>query len=451
MATILSMPKWGLSMKTGLVVEWLKRPGDPVQQGEAIVQIESEKATNDVEAPVTGTLRSIVVPEGESTDVSEPIAVITAPGEELSDEQVAVLLREDAEMRRQKAADLMRPRATAKTAATATRAAVRAPVSTGGRINASPAARRLAQELGVDLATIVGTGPGGMIGREDVQRAAEEAKTVPSEEVEEKDVDVGGIAAHCLIAGPVNAPHVVFVHGLGGSFATWSLNLAAFADQFRICALDLVGAGSSAKPATDYSVPTLAEFLAHFLDALGPDWQRVSIVGHSLGGAVALAFAGSYPQRIERLVLVDSAGLGSEIDRIVLDLMRSEPTRENLRTELTHFFAQPGLVQHALVDQLYQQRTQPGAHEALVATSNAAFGDGQQRIDLRDTLAGLNIPVLVVWGDADAVIPVAHTQEAKRAPHSRLEVFAGSGHCPHIERADAFNQLVQSFFVEANP
>ncbi len=431
MATILSMPKWGLSMKTGLVVEWLKRPGDPVQQGEAIVQIESEKATNDVEAPVTGTLRSIVVPEGESTDVSEPIAVITAPGEELSDEQVAVLLREDAEMRRQKAADLMRPRATAKTPATATRAAVRAPVSTGGRVNASPAARRLAQDLGVDLATIIGTGP--------------------SEEVEEKDVDVGGIAAHCLIAGPVNAPHVVFVHGLGGSFATWSLNLAAFADQFRICALDLVGAGSSAKPATDYSVPTLAEFLAHFLDALGPDWQRVSIVGHSLGGAVALAFAGSYPQRIERLVLVDSAGLGSEIDRIVLDLMRSEPTRENLRTELTHFFAQPGLVQHALVDQLYQQRTQPGAHEALVATSNAAFGDGQQRIDLRDTLAGLNIPVLVVWGDADAVIPVAHTQEAKRAPHSRLEVFAGSGHCPHIERADAFNQLVQSFLVEANP
>lgn len=286
-----------------------------------------------------------------------------------------------------------------------------------------------------------------MIGREDVQRAAEEAKAALSEEAEEKDVDVGGIAAHCLIAGPVNAPHVVFVHGLGGSIATWSLNLPAFAGQFRICALDFVGAGSSAKTTTDYSVPALAEFLARFLDALGPDWQRVSIVGHSLGGAVALTFAGNYPQRIERLVLADSAGLGPEIDRTVLALMRSEPTRENLRTELTHFFAQPGLVQQALVDQLYQQRTQPGAYEALVATSDAAFGDGQQHIDLRDTLVGLNIPVLVVWGDADAVIPVAHAQEAKRAPQSRLEVFAGSGHCPHIERADAFNQLVLSFLV----
>ncbi len=446
MATILGMPKWGLAMKTGLVVAWLKRPGEAVRQGEPIVQIESEKASNEVEAPTTGIVRSLVVAEGQDAPVGAALAVIVAPGEELSDEQVAALIREDAEIKRQKV--LTSQQAGAKAPATGMRASVRAPASTGGRVNASPAARRLAQELGVDLSAVIGTGPGGMIGREDVQRAAEKAKAGPSEEAEEKDIDVSGITTHCLIAGPVNAPHVVFVHGLGGSLATWSLNLPAFAGQFRICALDLVGAGSSAKPSTDYSVPALAEFLARFLDALGPDWQRVSIIGHSLGGALALAFAGSYPQRVERLVLVDSAGLGPEIDRTVLDLVRSEPTRESLRTELTHFFARPGLVQQALVDQLYQQRTQPGAHKALVATSNAAFGDGQQRIDLRDTLAGLSGPVLVVWGDSDAVIPVAHAQEARRAPRSRLEVFAGSGHCPHIEQADTFNQLVQSFLEE---
>jgi pimeloyl-ACP methyl ester carboxylesterase len=443
------MPKWGLSMKSGLVVEWLKRQGESVQEGEPLVQIESEKATNDVEAPATGTLRSIVVPEGESTDVSEPIAVIAAPGEELSDEQVAALLREDAEMRRQKAEALMRPRATAKAPATGTRASVRAPVSTGGRVNASPAARRLAQELGIDLATIVGTGPGGMIGREDVQRAAEEAKATPAEEAEEKDVDVGGIAAHCLIAGPVNAPHVVFVHGLGGSFATWSLNLPAFAGQFRICALDLVGAGSSAKPATDYSVPVLAEFLARFLDALGPDWQRVSLVGHSLGGAVALTFAGSYPQRVERLVLVDSAGLGPEIDRRVLALVHAEPTPEHIREELALFFANPKLVQQALVEQLYQQRMQPGAREALQATADAAFSGGQQRIDLRETLTKLPQPVLVIWGATDAVIPAAHAQLAQQAQQGRLVVLANCGHCPHIERSDEFNQTVLAFLSES--
>lgn len=446
MATIVSMPKWGLAMKTGLVVEWLKHPGDAVQQGEPVVEIESEKATNEVEAPATGFLRWLEVAEGQHALVGAALAVIVAPGEDLSDEQVTTLIREDTEIKRQKAEALNKQPA-GKAAGARNQPPSRAPVSAGGRVNASPAARRLAQELGVDLAALVGTGPGGMIGREDVQRAAGEAKAASTEEVEEKDVDVGGIVTHCLIAGPVNAPHVVFVHGLGGSLATWSLNLPAFAAQFRICALDLVGAGSSAKPAIDYSVPALAGFLARFLDALGPDWQRVSIVGHSLGGAVALAFAGSYPGRVERLVLVDSAGLGPEIDRTVVGLMHSEPTLENQRAELARFFANPGLVQQALVEQLYQQRMQPGAQEAMVSTANAAFGDGQQRIDLHDTLERLHIPVLVIWGEADAVIPVAHAQEGKRASQSRLEVFAGSGHCPHIEHAGAFNQLVQSFLA----
>jgi pimeloyl-ACP methyl ester carboxylesterase len=444
MATIVSMPKWGLAMKTGLVVAWLKHPGDAVQQGEPVVEIESEKATNEVEAPVTGLLRWLEVAKGQHAPVGAALAVIVAPGEDLSDEQVTALIREDSEIKRQKAEALNKQPPAGKAAGVRNQPPAGVPVSAGGRVNASPAARRLAQELGVDLATLVGTGPGGMIGREDVLRAAEEAKAAPTEE---RDVDAGGIVTHCLIAGPVNAPRVVFVHGLGGSLATWSLNLPAFAAQFRICALDLAGAGSSAKPAIDYSVPALARFLARFLDALGPDWRRVSLVGHSLGGAIALAFAGSFPGRVERLVLVDSAGLGPEIDGTVVGLMHSGPTLENLRAELARFFANPGLVQQTLVEQLYQQRLQPGAQEALVSTANAAFGDGQQLIDLHDTLGRLNSPVLVIWGEADAVIPVTHAQEAKRTSQSRLEVFAGCGHCPHVERADTFNQLVQSFLV----
>src|SRR5579872_5946279 len=101
MATILSMPKWGLAMKNGLVVAWLKQPGATVQEGEPIVEIESEKATNEVDAPASGSLRWIAVPEGDKAPVGAALAVIAAPGEELSDEQVAALLREDAEIKRQ--------------------------------------------------------------------------------------------------------------------------------------------------------------------------------------------------------------------------------------------------------------------------------------------------------------------------------------------------------------
>lgn len=443
MATILSMPKWGLAMKTGQVVEWLKHPGDVVQQGEPIVQIESEKAVNEVESPITGVLRWIEVKEGEDAPVSAAIAVITEPGEELSDEQIQRLLREEAEARRQKAEALNRPRTSARSTESARNGreagATRAP---GERINASPAARRLAQELGVDLATVVGTGPKGMIGREDVLRASEEAG---AGEAEEKTIDVAGTAIHYLVAGPANAPHVLFVHGLGGSLTSWSLNLPAFADTFRICALDLVGAGSSDKPDRDYSVTALADFLLQFLDALGPDWQRVHIVGHSLGGAIALDVANRYPQRVQRLVLIDSAGLGPEIDAMVLHLMRSQPERERIRTELASFFASADLVQGPLVEQNYQQRTMPGAYAALVATADAAFKDGQQQIDLRNVLERFPEPLLLVWGIEDHVITVTHALQVNASPLHRVEVLPDCGHCPHIEQSETFNRLVLSF------
>jgi len=446
------MPKWGLAMKTGLVVEWLKQPGEAVQQGEPIVQIESEKATNEVESPTTGMVRWIGVKEGEKAAVGASLAVIAARDEELTDEQVATLLREDAEARQHRAEMLSKQRRTGVIHHAPSRAAAPAASSgtvrpaTGGRVNASPAARRLAQELGVDLATVIGTGPGGMIGREDVLRASEETQT-PAEEAEERGIDVTGTTTHYLVAGPAHAAHIVFVHGLGGSISTWDLNLPAFAEQFRICALDLVGAGNSAKPARDYSVPALADFLAGFLDALGSDWQRVHIVGHSLGGAVALTFADRYPDKLQKLVLVDSAGLGPEIDHVVLNLMQSEPGPEHIRSELACFFTNPNLVQQALIDQMYQQRILPGAQEALRATAEAAFGGGQQRIDLRETLATLPHQVLVVWGALDEVIPVSHAQQAQHARQSQLEVFTDCGHCPHIERSDAFNQLVKAFLA----
>jgi pimeloyl-ACP methyl ester carboxylesterase len=447
MATILSMPKWGLAMKTGLVVAWLKQPGATVQEGEPIVEIESEKATNEVDAPASGMLRWIEVPEGDKAPVGAALAVIAAPGEELSDEQVAALLREDAEIKRLRAAVSRgggsAPPAPARTGGGS---APPAPTRAGGRVNASPAARRLAQELGVALAALTGTGPGGIIGREDVLRAAQAQSA--GEESEERTVMVNGFATHCLLAGPRDAPHVVFIHGLGGSLATFALNLPAFAEKFRLCALDLVGAGDSDKAVTDYSIPTLADFLARFLDALGPDWRRASLVGHSLGGAVALAFAERYPERVERLVLVDSAGLGTEIDSETLDLMGSAPTPEHIQAELTRFFADPKLAQQSLVSQIQQQRSQPGAHDALLATRNAAFRGGQQRYDLRATLAALSIPTLITWGEADSVIPAAHAAAARQETNARVEIFARCGHCPHIERSEEFNRMVIAFLEE---
>lgn len=189
MATIVSMPKWGLAMKTGQVVAWLKQPGDSVRQGEPIVQIESEKISNEVEAPATGILRRLEVAEGQDAPVGAALAVIVAPGEEVSDEQVAALIREDAEIKRQKAEMLTGQQAPAAR----TPVAVRAPVGTGERVNASPVARRLAQERGIDLATVVGTGPGGRITMEDVQQALDAAAQAMEEAPAEQVIPLAGM------------------------------------------------------------------------------------------------------------------------------------------------------------------------------------------------------------------------------------------------------------------
>jgi pyruvate dehydrogenase E2 component (dihydrolipoamide acetyltransferase) len=261
-------------------------------------------------------------------------------------------------------------------------------------------------------------------------------------------VQVDGINIHYVLAGPAQAPPVVLVHGLGGTFTTWSLNVPAFAKNLRVCALDMIGSGNSDKPVQmDYSVEAQSRFLARVLDTLGPNWQRVNLVGHSLGGAVAQAFAQQQPGSVEKLVLVDSVGLGPEIDETWLHLIHHDPNHTKIREELLRFFVDSHLVQQALVDMLYQQRTQPGAYEALIATADAAFNDGRQRIDLRNALAAFPGPVLVIWGAKDQIIPVAHAQEVKQAQHGSLLILADCGHCPYIERSDLFNQTVSTFLV----
>src|SRR5258708_2927412 len=145
-ATIVSMPKWGLAMKTGLVVAWLKHRGDAVQQGEPVVEIESEKATNEVEAPVTGFLRWLEVAEGQHAPVGAALSVIVTPGADLSDEQVTTLIREDSDIKRQKAEALNKQPAAGKTAGAPDHLPTPPPLSPRGPAHAPPPPPRPAHE-----------------------------------------------------------------------------------------------------------------------------------------------------------------------------------------------------------------------------------------------------------------------------------------------------------------
>jgi pyruvate dehydrogenase E2 component (dihydrolipoyllysine-residue acetyltransferase) len=222
MPTIVKMPKWGLTMTAGTVTDWFRDEGEEVSAGDPLLTVETEKAVNDVEAPADGVLRKIVASAGSEVPVSGPVAIILAADETLSDEELAALI-EGAQPRKTGAAAARGGERGGREGRVASR-------DESGRVNASPAARKLAAELGVDLATVEATGPGGRITSDDVERAAAEMAADPTPREEMVSLADGrGIAA--LVAGPGNAPKVVFVHGLGGSQSTWQMVLGELAER----------------------------------------------------------------------------------------------------------------------------------------------------------------------------------------------------------------------------
>ena len=440
MPTLVTMPKWGLTMTEGTVTEWIAAEGEEVSAGAPLLTVETEKAVNDVEAPADGILPKIVATAGTAVPVSGPVAVIAAPDESISDEEIAGLVAAATPRTTGSAAAVGNGRA-AREARAATRDA-------SGRVNASPAARKLAQELGVDLTTIEATGPGGRITSDDVERAAA-SDAADTGTVREEFVTLGdGRRLFVLLAGPRDAtPPLVFLHGLGGSNTTWINVLGDLVGRYRVAALDLPGHGRSDKPdpsEADYSVAGLATAVAEGITALG--LGPSVLVGHSLGGAVGMQIALERPGLVHGLVLVNSAGLGDEFSPDLLDRIEAEPSKEEARRLLELFFEDKRLVLERGVDEMYQTRAAAGADAAMKAIAAASFGRDGQRIGLKDRLGEIGVPTMVIWGELDRVLPVAHAGTAAEAiPGTWLEVMEGIGHVPQVEAASAFARLLDRF------
>jgi pyruvate dehydrogenase E2 component (dihydrolipoamide acetyltransferase) len=402
--------------------------------------VETEKAVDDVEAPASGVLRKIVAGVGSEVPVMGAVAVITAPGEDLSDDDVQALVA-------------------TSTGASATAGGVAPRVAregrqaardASGRVNASPAARKRAGELGVDLTIVEATGPGGRITSEDVERAAEDvaaSAAAPRNEVVEL---ADGTTIAVLLAGPPDAVEtIVFLHGLGGTQSTWASVLGAFAETYRIAAVDLPGHGASDKPApdvTDYSIPGLAGRIGELLEKL--DLAPAVLVGHSLGGATALQLALDRPKVVRALALVDSAALGSEISGELLDRVESEASRDEARRLLELFFENRRFVLERGIDEMFAARMAPGADDAVKAIAGNAFTRHGQNVILTDRLGELEVPLLVIWGELDRVIPSRHAIAAVTAqPTAWLEIMEGVGHVPHVEAAPAFAAIVNRWLA----
>jgi pyruvate dehydrogenase E2 component (dihydrolipoamide acetyltransferase) len=217
-------------------------------------------------------------------------------------------------------------------------------------------------------------------------------------------------------------------------------------------ALDLPGHGQSDKPAPDafdYSVDGMASAVAGAIEAMG--LEPAVLVGHSLGGAVATTIALARPGLVRGLVLLDGAGLGSDVNPELLDRVEAEPSPDEARQLLELFYEDKGLIRDRGVEEMYRSRLVPGADEAVRAATRSSFDRDGQRIAIYDRLAELPVPTMIIWGERDRVFPAEQAADAaEKIPDAWLEVLDGVGHVPQVEAPGRVVALLDRF-VRALP
>ncbi len=259
-------------------------------------------------------------------------------------------------------------------------------------------------------------------------------------------------------------PVVLLIHGITGSSLTWEDVIEPLAESYTVVAPDLLGHGESAKPRGDYSLGAYASAMRDLLAAIGHD--RATVVGHSLGGGVAMQMAYQFPERCERLVLVSSGGLGREVNALlrsatlpfseyVLPLLASVRL-VNAGASVGGFLQRIGMRAGPDLEEMWRgfaSLSDAEARSAFIQTLRGIVDIGGQRVSARDRLPLADrIPTLIVWGENDDIIPSRHAAAARAAlPHSRIEVFEGVGHFPHCEAPERFRRVLTDFIESTEP
>ncbi len=266
------------------------------------------------------------------------------------------------------------------------------------------------------------------------------AQTAP----QEKTVTVFGAKIRYLEAGDAARPTVILLHGLGAQAESWQLSIAPLAADYRVIAPDQIGFGKSDKPLLKYRVGTFVDFLDKFMSEL--KIERAHLVGNSMGGWVSALTAIKYPNRVEKIVLVDAAGLiPAALDaKSIYQLNNS--TRDEVRANLKLIFASPALQNNELlVDQFMTQRVAAGDGYTI----NSLIESILRREDtLNDRLGEIKKPTLVVWGREDRLVPLSDGEAFQKGiAGARLVALDNCGHVPQFEKPAEFTAAVLKFLA----
>lgn len=413
----------GEYMESVVVLGWSVQPGEAVKAGQLIVTVETAKAATEIEADRDGWLAEAFFNEGEEAPLGAVLGTIadTKPSQAAEPEKNAAAAASSAEGAKIPDQSL--------------------PVSSEqkiGRVIASPLARRVARDAGLDLTEIAGTGPKGRIKQRDVVAAL---NALPKAVATPQPVhSISPASAQRRTVDPV-----VLLHGFGADRSSWRQVTSLLPSEYDIVALDLPCHGLEAgRSATSFE--DVVFDVSDRLDAMGID--RAHIVGHSLGGAVALGLTSLGKVSVRSATLLAPGGLGPEINIDFINGLTRSTTEQALERWLTVMVGDPASLPKGYARAALRQMRNAGVQEGLSSLALRLFPDGTQAFDILQALQNLQAPARIIWGRADHVIPVSHSN---RVPgHVATHLLDGIGHVPQLEASQLTARLITQTIKSAN-
>ncbi len=355
---ILKMPKWGMTMVEGNVVAWLKEEGDSFEKGEEILEIETDKITNVIEAENTTQLQKILVPAGKTAKCGEPLAILS--NEALSDVEISSMIETN---------------------------------------NFS----------------------------DDSDEKLPEERFVLVEDLKIRVV---------TRLSKTNGLPVILIHGFGADASSWQLVESHLLENYSLHTIELPSHGGSSIALNHTSVTDLTKVVSQAVSNLAPNGCH--LIGHSLGGLLAITVAKKLSPMIKSATLIAPAGLGQEISRDFLQRFITVKKRREMKEVLALLVENSNLITSHMIEKALMAGRIDGATEALTKISEDMIKQSQNG-SVKKIFEKLNCSLKVIWGSKDLVVPVAE---------SNCEIIEGVGHMPHIEAPAKVNKIIEEHIKE---
>ena len=454
------LPRVDMDMTTGKIAKWFVENGAQVTKGQPLFEIETDKAAMEIEAPATGTIRDLAGASGADIPVGSVVAWIYKEGETAAEApqlSASQPVRRETDTARMDAEDDLFDSALPPVAEDRSGANVAAKTAeASARPRATPMARRLARENGVDLSTLPGTGPRGRIQAADVERAraalaaravatpasAPPAAAARSEAPQPTARAARGTLNIVQLRDGSGAP-VVLVHGWGADANSWRPFLAGRPGGRPVLALDLPGHGASPLgPVTCFA--DLVDAAEATLAEAAP--KPMLVVAHSLGGAVMAAVAARGTLDLRSLLLLAPAGLGPSINGAFLRGYLSATSEASLTPWMHELVADPAAISAAFVRATLRAREGTELVKTQRRIAELVFPDDTQAFSIRRDLARLAVPTRVVLGGADKILPASQASGLPGMIATHL--FPNVGHMPQFEEREAVAAILDQMIRE---